>query len=298
MMMTRHTAVWLAILCLLIALLVSGCGKKPPVTPEPPRHVMQMVGVTNDVMDPTALEPFTVTVVSDEMPTAKVIQEGPDGFGGMCQVVLNTMSIAQGPNDQRINLPTWKVTWDGKDANGTQVADGRYQIEVTRKDGSTVLPVVIVKAGATHDITVREGVPTWAFDPTKDTPFEFAVTVPDGAGVKAVVRNSADKAVRTLKPSLIPETNNYMISWNGKTESGDTAKDGAYTIVLEGKAADGKTLTPAKVPLTVKSVVETPTSPSPPTGSKSSALIWEGENTTVAGKDLSFLAQAYQAVAV
>ena len=174
----------------------------------------------------------------------------PDGDGYRDTILLKQTSSSEDLWQGRISNSSgniirtfsWKgkvqnLVWDGRDAAGNIVPDGRYSYSVSATDragnsGSAELPELRVD---TRPTPVSLKVDTPAFSPNGDGVLDvlhFSPVLKVNSGIAAwtlEVNGAAGNTVRAWKgtgsvPAVIP--------WDGKTDSGPTAAEGRYVGVL------------------------------------------------------------------
>ena len=155
-----------------------------------------------------------------------------------------------------------KFDWSGTDDNGTPVADGVYSYKISAQDkaGNLSNPAVITniiysaEKPATN-ITLNGG---RYFSPNGDAvndtvAFDVKIPVPDQAKTgnklvnwSVVIENKEGKAVRTYSGTDNPPAS---IVFDGKTDSGATAPEGAYCAKVTAKYLNGYETEPLKSPV-------------------------------------------------
>ncbi len=176
----------------------------------------------------------------------------PDGDGRRDTITIRQQSSVEGLWEGEIRASGgpvvasrfWKgatadLVWDGKDEEGKPVPDGIYSYTVSAVDraqnrGSGRLDGIRVD---TRPTPVGLTAAAQGFSPNGDRvadeiAFNLYVDVRDGiAGWGLTVRDAAGAAVRSVfgtAGTAPPDT----LSWDGRTDSGAAAPDGAYTAEL------------------------------------------------------------------
>lgn len=176
----------------------------------------------------------------------------PDGDGRRDTITIRQQSSVEGLWEGEIRASGgpvvasrfWKgatadLVWDGKDEEGKPVPDGLYSYTVTAVDraqnrGSGRLDGIRID---TRPTPVGLSAATRGFSPNGDRvadqiTLNLYVDVRDGiAGWGLTVRDAAAAAVRAVygAAGTAPPAS---VSWDGRTDSGAAAPDGAYTAEL------------------------------------------------------------------
>ncbi len=131
---------------------------------------------------------------------------------------------------------TVAVEWDGK-VGGQPVADGTYDVELTGVDAWDNAP-----AEATRTVVVDTNAPDLSgltpdgdqwFSPNADgvrDTVTFTGSNSETGSLLAIVRDGADAIVRTF--SVANGSGATAVAWNGRTNAGSYAPDGAYTMSI------------------------------------------------------------------
>jgi flagellar hook assembly protein FlgD len=122
------------------------------------------------------------------------------------------------------------MTWDGKNAGGTVVPDGRYRIEVSASDGAE-------QAARSANVVVDTTLGGFSASPGlvslngdgKAEPLEIGYALTRQAGVKVQIRRNG-KTVHTVLSATQP-AGGYVTSWDGRGPGGKRIADGALTAV-------------------------------------------------------------------
>jgi flagellar hook assembly protein FlgD len=129
---------------------------------------------------------------------------------------------------------TLAVEWDGK-SGGDVVGDGTYDVEVTGVDGwdnapaSSSRQIVVDTAAPDLDGLTPDGA-QW-FSPNGDGVRDTVTLTGSNSetgSIRATVRDAGDTIIRTF--SVTNGSGPTAVAWNGKTDAGAYAPDGAYTM--------------------------------------------------------------------
>ena len=129
---------------------------------------------------------------------------------------------------------TLAVEWDGK-SGGNTVSDGAYDVEVTGVDAwdnapaSSSRTVVVDTSPPDLDGLTPDGAQWFSpnGDGVRDT-VTLTATNSETGSIRATVRDGGGTVVRTF--SVANGTGATAVAWDGKTDTGATAPDGAYTM--------------------------------------------------------------------
>jgi spore germination protein YaaH/flagellar hook assembly protein FlgD len=132
------------------------------------------------------------------------------------------------------NLTAWAATWNGRDAKGRRVADGRYELRIT-----------VVDAGGNRRVVSKSividrtgGFLRWsrAFDPQDGDALAPTSTLrwklTRNATTALRLYDASGKLVRTVWTGRAQRTGNREWTWNGRLANGTYAAQGRYEARL------------------------------------------------------------------
>lgn len=174
--------------------------------------------------------------LADSSPKVTITQSGSEEDRWQGQILNAAGAVVK--SWTFIGSPDATVSWDGSDDAGKTVPDGSYSYRLTATDpaGNAVTVSSSAILVDTEKKAVRLSTDKRAFSPNADRVNDELSLTPEVASASRVkswtvsVANKAGDVVRSFKGSGAPPS---RIGWDGKTDSGPLAPNGAYIAVLE-----------------------------------------------------------------
>jgi len=151
------------------------------------------------------------------------------------------------------------ITWDGKQADGTIVADGEYRIRITTEnnDGSndSVIELNVVTGegssnGVIEDVTLD---PSNSWDPARE---ELEVEIDLSQNVRRLlVRFEKGNEVIEIADDDFVDDSDYIVNFDGIDDDGDAIREGVWTLVILADA--DKVEMPVEVRYQEQEILET-----------------------------------------
>lgn len=138
---------------------------------------------------------------------------------------------------------THSVTWNTKDDDGDNVAEGTYTVKIrasNSKGSDKVLKDVEVDNSASTSTGIRiTGLDTdrTVWNPVTQGGLEISFAINKTATVTVAVYDEDNDLVRTLWTSVSKSSGTYEILWNGKDRYNNLVSDGVYTIKVTAKTS-------------------------------------------------------------
>jgi flagellar hook assembly protein FlgD len=157
--------------------------------------------------------------------------------------------VRNGTGDTVREFTTWtdggegSTTWDGRAADGTYVAEGRYEVTVTPRDRSGKVGAdVMMPARVFRTMFQPKAAPALFFARDADALAQtstFSVTLTRDADLSWKVVDGAGDLVRTLLTAQPTVAGVASVVWDGKDDLGAFVPDGSYYHVVTSRTDAG-----------------------------------------------------------
>lgn len=241
--------------------------------------------------------------LGDTRPSILITQSGSDEERWQGQILNAAGKVVK--TWAFIGSPDAELRWDGSDDAGRTVEDGAYSYRLSAVDragntGTAASAAVLVD---TEKKAVRLSTDKRAFSPNGDGVNEIVTLTPEVASASRVrtwTISVADATGTVVRANAGTGTPPARTTWDGKTDAGSRAPDGAYIAVLEVRYATDEVETARTVEISLDTVAPAIRLTAPDTlfspngdGRKDSVKIgqqsdpgdtWEGRMLDAAGK--------------